>query len=80
MGVLNPAHPLDVVGKLATPLLLVHGDRDTTVPVRNARLLAERTPQAALRIYHGVGHGVAAMRMQVPQRLLADLRTYFSAM
>jgi pimeloyl-ACP methyl ester carboxylesterase len=78
LGRLSLPRPLDVVGKIDLPLLLVHGAADTTVPLRNARLLYERAPNATLRIYPGVRHGVVAMRTQVPQMLLDDLRSHFA--
>lgn len=80
MGSLKIAYPLEVIGQIRVPLLLVHGTKDGIVPVRNAHLLHRRAPHADLRIYQGVGHGVEAMRLQVPQLLLRDLNTHFSAM
>jgi pimeloyl-ACP methyl ester carboxylesterase len=78
LGPLSLLRPLDVIGQIDLPLLLVHGATDTTVPLRNARLLHERAPNATLRIYPGVGHGVEAMRAQVPRTLLDDLRSHFA--
>jgi pimeloyl-ACP methyl ester carboxylesterase len=65
--------PLDVVDRITVPLLLVHGDRDNTVPVRNAYLLNERHPAATLRIYPGVDHAIVGMRDRSPQVFLQDL-------
>jgi carboxymethylenebutenolidase len=43
------------------PTLIIHGERDTTVPVREAHALAKRLRAAErtceVRIYRGVGHG-----------------------
>jgi acetyl esterase/lipase len=36
-----PSSPLDHVGPDAPPFFVVHGDRDTTAPVENARLLVD---------------------------------------
>ncbi|MCU0493836.1 MAG: alpha/beta hydrolase [Chloroflexaceae bacterium] len=80
MGPVNPPRPLDVVRNIRLPLMVIHGDQDTTVPVANAHHLREQVPHADLRIYEGVDHGVDTMRLQAPQRFLADLREHFSAM
>jgi pimeloyl-ACP methyl ester carboxylesterase len=41
---------------IATPSLLVWGSRDPILPVRDARALAERMPDARLEVLEGVGH------------------------
>jgi pimeloyl-ACP methyl ester carboxylesterase len=79
MGQARMPLPLDVVGHIPRPLLLVHGDRDGIVPVHSAYLLQQHAPQATLRIYPEVGHGIEAMRVQLPQMLLKDLRSHFDA-
>lgn len=66
--------PLDVIERITLPLLVIHGDRDVTVPVRNAYLLNERNPAAMLRIYPGVDHAFVGMRARSPQVFLSDLR------
>jgi pimeloyl-ACP methyl ester carboxylesterase len=71
---------LGVVGHIRIPLMMLHGERDSIVPVRNAYRIHEHNPAADLRIYPRVGHGVEAMRAQLPQRLRADLRAHFSSM
>ncbi|HEY8379920.1 MAG TPA: alpha/beta fold hydrolase, partial [Nannocystis sp.] len=38
------------------PTLVLHGAEDATVPVDEARAMAERIPGAALRIIDGAGH------------------------
>jgi pimeloyl-ACP methyl ester carboxylesterase len=80
LGALALPQPLDVVGAIGVPLLLIHGDTDRTVPVANAYALHRKAPQAHLRIYAGIGHAIAPMRTQVPQRLLDDLRTHFAVL
>ncbi|HEU5098679.1 MAG TPA: hypothetical protein VFU22_06660, partial [Roseiflexaceae bacterium] len=72
--------PLDVVGTIGVPLLLIHGDTDRTVPVANAYALHRHAPQASLRIYAGIGHAVEAMRARAAQRLLDDLREHFATL
>lgn len=80
LGTLVLPQPLDVVGAIGVPLLLIHGDADRVVPVENAYALYRHAPQAQLRIYAGIGHAVMPMRSQAPQRLLDDLRAHFSVL
>jgi uncharacterized protein len=80
LGALALPQPLDVVGDIAAPLLLIHGDTDRTVPVANAYALHRQAPQAHLRIYAGIGHAVGPMRALAPQRLLNDLRAHFAVL
>jgi pimeloyl-ACP methyl ester carboxylesterase len=44
------------LGRIVAPTLVVHGDEDRMVPVRNAELLAERIPGARLHVLPRVGH------------------------
>jgi acetyl esterase/lipase len=59
---LSPAHH---VGADAPPMLLVHGDADTLVPVEQSRLLAERLRDAGAEVEFDVvpeaGHGFAGV-------------------
>jgi pimeloyl-ACP methyl ester carboxylesterase len=80
LGALALPQPLDVVGAIGVPLLLIHGDTDRTVPVANAYALYRQAPQARLCIYAGIGHAIGPMRAQAPQRLLDDLRTHFGVL
>lgn len=80
LGEVQLPQPLDVIGQINLPLLFLHGDRDGTVPVRNAYLLHEHAPQAHLRIYPGVEHALEGMRAHSPRLLLEDLHTHFTAM
>lgn len=80
LGALALPRPLDVVGTIGVPLLLIHGDTDRTVPVANAYALLRHAPQAHLCIYAGIGHAIGPMRAQVPQRLLGDLRAHFAVL
>jgi fermentation-respiration switch protein FrsA (DUF1100 family) len=80
LGEVRLPRPLDVVDRITTPLMLVHGDRDNTVPVRNAYLLNERRPEATLRIYPGVDHAIVGMRARSPRVFLADVREQLAQM
>jgi pimeloyl-ACP methyl ester carboxylesterase len=44
------------LGSITVPTLIHHGDADTTVPPRHARLYAEAIPGAQLQLYPGHGH------------------------
>jgi pimeloyl-ACP methyl ester carboxylesterase len=44
------------LSSITVPTWIHHGDADTTVPPRHARLLAEAIPGAQLRLYPGLGH------------------------
>lgn len=79
LGIVSRPQPLDTVAAIAVPLLLIHGDRDRTVPVANAYALIERAgPQARLSIFAGCGHALGSIRRKVPARLLAELRQHFA--
>jgi uncharacterized protein len=54
---LGGSRPGDDLARLRDrPLLLIHGEADRLVPVENARLLAERHGDAAVRIVPGADH------------------------
>ncbi len=55
----------DTVSRLAciqAPTLVMHGERDAMSPIGNARMLAERIPDAELAIVPGAGHAFALER------------------
>ena len=58
-----PPSPLELVGNIPpTPLLLVHGDRDSYFPVEHPHMLAAAAgPGAELRIVPGFGHAENAL-------------------
>lgn len=80
LGEVRLPQPLDVVGRISPPLLLLHGDRDGTVPLANAHLLAEQAPQATLKVYPGVDHAIVGMRARASQEFLEDVRGVLEGM
>ena len=49
--------PVRTIGRITAPVLLVHGDRDTTVPVADAYTLHAQAPERTqLVIVEGAGH------------------------
>jgi 3-oxoadipate enol-lactonase len=55
----------DTMGRLAqiqAPTLVMHGECDAFAPIANARMLAERIPDAELAVVPGAGHAYALER------------------
>ena len=48
----------DDASRISCPVLIVHGDADTTVPIDFGHALAKRIRQAELSILNGQGHGL----------------------
>lgn len=48
--------PLNTIGRIESPVLLVHGDRDTTVPLAHAQMLHERSSTSTLCVVEGGDH------------------------
>ncbi|HUP87008.1 MAG TPA: alpha/beta hydrolase [Acidimicrobiales bacterium] len=61
------------LNRLAAPTVLVWGDADTIVPRSMQDELARSIPEAALLVYHGVGH---TPRWEVPSRFAADVTAF----
>ena len=51
--------PVDTIKEVETPILLIHGERDSQIPVKNAYLLHEAAPKSELWIVPGANHGEA---------------------
>ncbi len=51
--------PVDTIKEVETPILLIHGERDSQIPVKNAYLLHEAAPKSELWIVPGADHGEA---------------------
>ena len=80
LGEVQLPKPLEVVAQINIPMLIVHGDRDTIVPVRNAYLLGAQQPNATMRIYPDVDHAIPAMRLQNARVFLRDLHELLASM
>ena len=63
----------DDLHRISCPVLIVHGDSDTTVPIAFGEALASLTPGADIVRLSGVGHGLIADRdaQQVTKEWLA---------
>jgi len=46
------------IGRIACPILLIHGDADTTILPENSAELAALRPDARRIVFHGMGHEV----------------------
>lgn len=57
---------------IQAPTLVLHGACDAMAPLGNARLLAERIPDAELRVVPGAGHAFPLERPEITFRLLTD--------
>lgn len=60
-GLYRERSPINAVGQIRTPLLVLHGANDSTVPVEQSRRLTERLRELRrtvdLYVYAGEGHG-----------------------
>ncbi len=55
------------LGRIRSPTLVMHGERDRLVPLAAGRMLADRIPEAELAVVPGAGHAYA---MEAPQESL----------
>jgi 3-oxoadipate enol-lactonase len=63
------------LSRIQAPTLVIHGEHDAMAPMANARLLAERIPEAELAIVPRAGHAYALER---PDESLALLLEWFA--
>jgi len=61
------------LGRIQAPTLVLHGEQDAMAPVANARLLAERIPDAELVLVPGAGH---AYPLEAPEASLRALTSW----
>jgi acetyl esterase/lipase len=70
--------PISFVSQDDPPILQIHGDKDTTVPIEHARNLHERLKSAGVQseiaVIEGANHGVAGAGPQVTARADAFVR------
>jgi pimeloyl-ACP methyl ester carboxylesterase len=65
----------DTVARLhliQAPTLVLHGEHDAMAPIANARLLADRIPDAELRVVPGAGHAYGLERPEESRDLMVD--------
>jgi pimeloyl-ACP methyl ester carboxylesterase len=59
---------------ISSPTLIIHGDKDTFVPVENARILHQNIPNSKLIIYENTGHMIAEVGDQQAKDILSFLK------
>lgn len=64
--------PINTLGKIRCPVLLVHGEHDTVIPPEDARALADHNNNATLRWVEG-GHDLSESLAQHGDELVAFL-------
>ncbi len=60
------------LGAIQAPTLVVHGSEDAMAPLANARLLAERIPDAELAVVEGAGHAYLLERPEHSRDVLVE--------
>ncbi len=67
----------DQLGSLALPTLLVCGDRDRHMPLRNHLATQQAIPRCGLQVYTGIGH---VPFMEVPSRFVEDVGRFLASL
>lgn len=62
----------ELLGRIQTPTLVVHGTRDRIVPYSHGRKFADAVPGARLVTFEESGHGLPGREMVKANRLLRD--------
>jgi len=74
--------PISFVSQDDPPIMQVHGDNDTTVPIEHARNLYERLKSVGVKtelvVIEGANHSVAGAGAQVTERADGFVREYLS--
>jgi pimeloyl-ACP methyl ester carboxylesterase len=70
------AGKLNRLAGIRQPVLVANGDNDRMVPARNTYLLAERLPDARLKVYPDAGHGFL---FQYPTEFARDVDAFLGA-
>jgi pimeloyl-ACP methyl ester carboxylesterase len=60
------------LGQIQAPTLVLHGGQDTFAPLQNARLLAERIPDAQLAVIPGTGHACVLEQPEISFRVMSE--------
>src|SRR6202167_3923450 len=71
------ASKLNRLAGITQPTFVAIGDNDTMMPTKNSQLLADRLPNAHLRIYPDANHGFLN---QYPELFGDHVRTFFNAL
>jgi pimeloyl-ACP methyl ester carboxylesterase len=66
---------LNRLAGIRQPVLVANGDNDRMIPTKNSYLLADRLPDAQLKIYPDAGHGFL---FQYPAEFAGDVETFLS--
>jgi pimeloyl-ACP methyl ester carboxylesterase len=69
------ANTLNRLAGITQPVLVANGVNDRMVPTVNSHLLAERLPDAGLKIYPDAGHGFL---FQYPAEFAAEVEAFLS--
>jgi pimeloyl-ACP methyl ester carboxylesterase len=70
------ASRLDRLAGITQPVLAANGDHDRMVPTVNTHLLADRLPNAQLKVYPDAGHGFL---FQYPAEFAAEVDAFLSS-
>jgi pimeloyl-ACP methyl ester carboxylesterase len=63
---------MDRLGEIQAPTLVIHGEKDTLVPIAAAREAARRIPDARLEVIPGAGHWPMREKPDLFNRLVVD--------
>jgi len=72
----NPATP-ELMAKIATPTLVLHGEQDNLIPVESGRRFGQTIPGAKLITYPNVGH---IPQEEIAERSAADLDAWIKTL